>query len=82
MKDQPLHLLRTAAGISSLDHLQDVQQKFRTFDIGKGERAVLITTKRKPTRADELLNGGSVYWIIKHMIKARQSIIDIKLIED
>lgn len=35
---------------------------------------VPIVTRFRPTRADELI-GGSLYWIIKHRIAARQTIL-------
>lgn len=80
-----INLLRTAAGIHSLAHLHDVQSRFRSVSIddnGQRRKAVVMHTKRKPQRGDDLLNGGSVYWIIKHMIKARQEILDIELLTD
>ena len=33
-----------------------------------------VTTRFRPKRAEELI-GGSIYWIIKHRIVARQKII-------
>lgn len=77
-----INLLRTAAGIESLEHLSDVQRRFRTILADNGARCVFISTRRKPQRSDELLNGGSVYWIVKHMIRARQEIVDIKIFQD
>lgn len=77
-----VHLMRTAAGITSLPELAEVQQHFRTRTISGGEKAVMLTTRHKPTRSDELLNGGSVYWIIKGAIRARQAIVDIQTATD
>ena len=37
-------------------------------------------TRMSPKRADELLNGGSIYWVIKGAIRTRQRIIDIKAV--
>ena len=32
-------------------------------------------TRMWPKRADEVLNGGSIYWVIKGLIQARQKIL-------
>ncbi len=34
-------------------------------------------TRNRPRRADEILDGGSIYWIIKGVMIARQRIIDL-----
>ena len=34
-------------------------------------------TRNRPRRADEILDGGSIYWIIKGVMIARQKIIDL-----
>ena len=39
---------------------------------------VPIVTRFRPTRADELV-GGSLFWIIKHRIAARQAILGFDL---
>ncbi len=36
--------------------------------------AVPVVTRFRPKRADELV-GGSLYWIVKHRIAARQTIL-------
>jgi hypothetical protein len=36
------------------------------------------TTRMFPKRADEILDGGSLYWVIKGQVKARQPILDIR----
>lgn len=78
MTTPSVHLLRTAAGISSLAELAEIQDHFRTRTLADGQRAVMLTTRHKPTRSDELLNGGSLYWIVKGAIRARQVILDIQ----
>lgn len=77
-----IHLLRTAAGINDLDELHAIQTHFRTRVDHVGGPVVVITTRRAPTRADEMLDGGSVYWIIRGSIQARQTIRDITTVLD
>ncbi len=38
---------------------------------------VAIVGKYRPRRAEEILNGGSIYWIIRGVMSARQNIIDL-----
>ena len=39
--------------------------------------ALTHTTRNRPRRADEVLAGGSLYWVIKGVIRARQPIIGL-----
>ena len=34
-------------------------------------------TRMWPKRADELLDGGSIYWVIKGVVLARQKVLDL-----
>ena len=64
----PLHLSKVAVGCASLETLKR-RQSLRVCD---GE--VPLVTRFMPKRAEELV-GGSLYWIIKHQLVARQTII-------
>lgn len=39
-------------------------------------------TRMSPKRRDELLAGGSIYWVIKKVIRVRQRILDIQTAQD
>ena len=73
-----VHLIKMAVGIESVSHLAHVQ-KNRLQDLNKeGEPPVLRHwTRNSPTRAEEICAGGSLYWIIKGAIRARQKISSI-----
>ncbi len=69
-----VHLLRPAVGVTDLDHLRQVMKT-------RGDERC-IYTRNIPKRADELLEGGSVYWIISRKIQARQLLTSIVKDED
>lgn len=64
----PLNISKVAVGCASLDSLQ-ARQLLR---LSGG--VVPVITRFRPKRADELI-GGSIYWIVKHRIAARQTIL-------
>ena len=63
-----LHLSKVAVGCPSLDALAGRQQA----RLADGE--VPLVTRFMPKRAGELV-GGSLYWIIKHRLVARNTIL-------
>ncbi len=77
-----VNLLRTAAGLKDLQELQALQAHFKTRVCKGFGDVVVLTTRNTPKRADELMDGGSVYWIVKNIIQARQTILDIETIKD
>jgi hypothetical protein len=64
----PLNLSKVAVGCASIATLERRQQLRLTDGV------VPLVTRFRPKRADELI-GGSVYWIVKHRIAARQTIL-------
>ena len=65
----PLHLTKVAVGCASVEALKNRVARRVT---AAGE--VRIATRMRPRRADELI-GGSLHWIVKHRIVARQRIL-------
>jgi hypothetical protein len=70
-----LHITKVAVGCGTLEDLQ-ARLSGRAAD---GE--VIVTTRYKPTRAAELI-GGSLFWIVKHRLVTRQTIIGFAETED
>jgi len=66
----PLHLTKVAFGHDSLASLQE-RARLRAEE-GTG---LLLTTRYLPKRAEEVLAGGSLFWIIKHQLVARSAIL-------
>jgi hypothetical protein len=76
-----VNFLRTGVVVESIDHLYEIQHGYRQMKIA-GKNHAFLSTRRTPVRANDLLNGGSVYWIINRQICARQQIIDIQTLKD
>ena len=67
-----LHLIKLCVGIDSLQSLVE-WRKAHPSDLPGGLRR--HTTRMWPKREAELLNGGSLYWVIRGEIQARQRIV-------
>ena len=67
-----VHLKKLSVGSDSLDTLKS-WQALRLAETGR----LIHVTRNRPRRADEILDGGSIYWIIKGVMIARQKIIDL-----
>ena len=70
-----LHLTKLAVGVRDIDHLRDLQAVRLAADPPLRHR-----TRNFPRRRDEILEGGSMYWVISGSMLVRQRIVDI--IED
>ncbi len=75
----PLHLIKLAAGSEGLASLAAWQQHVIAERRRAGERATPChVTRQTPKRREELLSGGSLYWVIKGVITVRQRILDLE----
>lgn len=71
-----VHLIKLAVGIDSIAHLRRVQAA-RLSDSGRLHHR----TRSVPRRADELLAGGSLYWVIRGVILVRQRLVGVETAE-
>jgi hypothetical protein len=73
-----LHLIKLCVGADSLDDLRDWVSERSLSAIGAGlEPHSQHTTRMVPRRREELLDGGSLYWVIKGQVAARQRLLDV-----
>ncbi len=68
-----IHLVKLCVGVDSLEQL--IAWREKRYTKGEPNRHV---TRMFPRRAGEILNGGSLYWVIKGHIQARQRIIALE----
>ena len=79
----PLHLIKLCVGCHSVEDLEE----WIAFRLDERRRAgepaeQFHTTRMVPTRATELLKGGSLYWVIKAQVQCRQRLLDIRPFTD
>ncbi len=76
-----LHLIKLCVGADSIQDQRDWVSERALMAIAAGlEPHSTHTTRMIPKRADELLDGGSLYWVIKGQVMARQCIIDLRTV--
>ncbi len=72
-----LHLIKLSVGSESVESLA-AWQAGRKAQTGR----IVHRTRMMPKRKDELLRGGSIYWVIKGLLAARQKLVDITREDD
>jgi hypothetical protein len=79
----PLHLIKLAVGCESVKELKGwVAERMRTAKSKGLPRHHIHITRMTPKRVDELLAGGSLYWVIRGEIAAREKLIGIEPFRD
>ena len=75
----PLHLIKLSVGTDSIADLEQwIEQKLKEKK-RRGQKPERIhTTRMLPKRANELLDGGSIYWVISGQIMCRENILAIR----
>ena len=75
----PLHIIKLCVGCESLAELAGWQKQRLKEKRAKGQKLELVhVTRMTPKRAAEILAGGSLYWVIKGQIAARQKLLEFR----
>ena len=74
-----VHLIKLCVGVDTIQELDDwIKQRLKQKK-KKGEKPEHIhTTRMLPKRADELVDGGSLYWVIRGEILCRERLLAIR----
>lgn len=65
-----IHMRKLAARVEDIEELESIQaRKLRDYGM------VFTDTRNTPKRKEELMDGGSLYWVIKGQFRVRQEII-------
>ena len=78
-----LHLIKLCVGADSVRDLEDwIKQKLKDKR-KRGEKPEHIhRTRMVPKRAAELMDGGSLYWVIRGQVTCRQRILAVRPFTD
>jgi hypothetical protein len=78
-----LNLIKLCVGADSVRDLEDwIKEKLRDKRKRREKPEHIHRTRMVPKRADELKDGGSLYWVIRGEIMCRQCIRDIRPFRD
>jgi hypothetical protein len=79
-----LHLIKLCVGVESIADLEERIRLRLQARRAAGEKKPqpVHRTRMVPKRAEELIDGGSIYWVIKGQVAARQKITGIEPFKD
>jgi hypothetical protein len=68
-----LHIIKLCVGVKEVADLADRQAERRRLD-----PPLRHQTRMSPKRVAELLDGGSLYWVIGGFVRVRQRLLDLR----
>lgn len=68
-----VHLIKLCVGV-------DTVQELKIWQTERARKTLELChrTMRAPRRRDEVLDGGSLYWVIKGIVLVRQRVLDLR----
>jgi hypothetical protein len=74
-----MHLIKLCVGVDSLEQLAEWQSmRLEKLGLAGAPRELIHRTRHMPRQAEAVLTSGSLYWVIKGSIKARQKILELR----
>lgn len=74
-----IHLVKLCVGCDSIEDLASWQtERLKQMKAEKQKPELFHRTFQMPKRREDLLAGGSMYWVIKGVIQARQRLTDLR----
>jgi hypothetical protein len=79
----PLHLIKLCVGCDSIEDLDEwIALRVKELKRAGKKPEHGHTTRMIPKRAEELLDGGSLYWVIRGNVQARQRLLGVRPFRD
>ena len=75
----PLNLIKLCVGCDSVKELEGwIRQRIKDRRKRGLSREHMHRTRMVPKRVDELIDGGSLYWVIRGEVMCRQRLLDVR----
>jgi len=79
----PLHLLKLCVGCDSISDLEEWIEENQAHHRRLGRAYEQThTTRMVPKRMGDLVDGGSLYWVIKGQVSCRQTLVAVRPFTD
>ena len=82
MSEAPVNIVKLAVGVKSVEELALIQRRFLNQSKTQTSKGFYHSTKLMPKKHEAIVESGSLYWVIKGVICARQKIVEIIKKED
>lgn len=74
-----IHLVKLAVGVTDLDDFdQRIERRLAEAREQNQPQVIRHLTRHTPRRSAELTSGGSLYWVVKGAIRARQRLLALE----
>lgn len=74
-----MHLIKLCVGVESLEQLSAWQAvRLENYRRAGAPAELIHRTRHAPRQAGAVLTHGSLYWVIKGVIQARQKVLDLR----
>ncbi len=79
----PLNMIKLCVGAESVEDLEEwiAERLDEARALGRPVEQ-MHTTRMVPSRAPELVDGGSLYWVIKGSVQCRQRLLEVRPFTD
>lgn len=78
-----LHLLKLCVGADSVEDLEAwIANRLAAAESSGAKREQFHVTRMTPKRAVELVDGGSLYWVVKGNVQVRQRLLEVRPFTD
>ncbi len=77
MSEPTVNIVKLAVGIKSVEELALIQKQFLSQLGNQAKKRFYHSTKLMPKKHEAIVKSGSLYWVIKGVICARQKILEI-----